>query len=51
MKYISFKLSVRSFNKDDVVNDWLKKNPDIDIIHVVQSQDSESINISLFYEI
>ena len=50
MNYISFKLSVRSFNKDVIVNDWLKSNPDIKIVYVVQSQDAESINISIFYE-
>jgi len=50
MKYISFKLSTKSMNKDAIVNDWLKANPDINIIHILQTQDNEFMNISIFYE-
>lgn len=51
MKFKTFQLPVRSMNKDAIINDWLKANPDIDIIDVIQSQDSENINISIFYEV
>jgi hypothetical protein len=50
MKYKSIGLSSQSFNKDDVVNDWLKKNPNIKIVHVVQSQNADIVNLSIFYE-
>ncbi len=50
MKYVSFKVFVKSMNKDDIINDWLNKNPDIDVVKILQTQDSEFINISIFYE-
>ncbi len=50
MKYVSFQLLTKSMNKDAIINDWLKTNPKEKIIHVLQSQDSEFINISIFYE-
>jgi len=37
-------------NKDVIVNDWLKTNPDVNISHILQTQDSEFINISIFFE-
>ena len=50
MKYVSFQIPNKSMNKDAIVNDWLKANPKVKIIHVLQTQDNEFINISMFYE-
>jgi len=50
MKFKSIGLNAQSFNKDDIVNDWLKKNPKIKIVHVVQSQNTDTITLSIFFE-
>ena len=50
MKYKSIGLNAKSFNKDDIVNDWLNKNTKIQIVHVVQSQAGDTVCLSIFYE-
>lgn len=50
MKYKGFSIFLSSVTRENNIDYWLKDNPNIKIIHSMQSQDAKTLYVSIFYE-
>ncbi|MBN1800815.1 MAG: hypothetical protein JW891_04870 [Candidatus Lokiarchaeota archaeon] len=50
MDYKLFKEPASTFNREELIEEWLKENPSVQIVYVEVSKDGDFVNMTVLYE-